>query len=75
MVDTRVCVEGVVVLEEPEHEVRGEGRHRQRPAGAHRARHAFEDAAISVERRPGAAGEPEGALAQRDGRIELRVEG
>ena len=74
VVHARVGVEGVAVLEPADLEVGGERRHGGDAAGPQRTGDAGEHVAVGVQRRSRASGEAEGALAQRDGGVELGVE-
>src|SRR5262245_32587003 len=74
VVDAGGCVEAVGVLEPTHLEVRREPRHGGDPARPQRPRDAAQHRGVGVEGRGRPAGQTEGALAQRDGGIELRVE-
>jgi len=67
-------VEAVGVLQPTDLEVGREGGHRRHPARPQRPGDPGQHVAVAVERRPWAAGQPERALAQRNGGVELAIE-
>ena len=68
MQHTGGCVERLALLEEPQREIRGERAHGHRGAGSHRAADPSEHVRLVA-----AAEQPEPALTEADGRVELGV--